>query len=209
MFGGDSYKGKKSASVAISWVLSSLTFWTQDVGVGEPESRRDNEYYSASAERFFTVDPLGGLIASAVLVEHGKKGRRQSVEGCLLQRQVALRQWSSLHEFIGCWQQLGHWVISNNLRKAWTRSAILVRHHAERRDWLEGFQPIFSLGGGTGSGLGTKTHRDAERQLSKDSCCNSSGVAVQVWRSGSAGVQRAAVSGTFTRLCRCPACIKQ
>ncbi|XP_075745049.1 tubulin delta chain isoform X1 [Rhipicephalus microplus] len=32
----------------------------------------------------------------------------------------------------------------------------LVRHHAERRDWLEGFLPIFSLGGKTGSGLGTK-----------------------------------------------------
>ncbi|KAH6932914.1 hypothetical protein HPB50_010680 [Hyalomma asiaticum] len=45
----------------------------QDIGVGEPETRRDIDYHSQSAERFFTVDPQGGLLASALLVDTERK----------------------------------------------------------------------------------------------------------------------------------------
>lgn len=45
----------------------------EDIGVGQPEGRHDRDYYGLSSERFFTADPQGNLLSSAVLVDTEQK----------------------------------------------------------------------------------------------------------------------------------------
>lgn len=127
----------------------------QDVGVGEPESCRDSEYYSASVERFFTVDRQGGLIASAVLVDTERKA-----VGRVLKDACYSDKWhyASGAAYTSSQGAGNNWALGyfEQAEKGMDEICNLVRRNAEQRDWLEGFLPIFSLAGGTGSGLGTK-----------------------------------------------------
>lgn len=127
----------------------------EDIGVGKPEERHDRDYYSLSSERFFTADPQGNLLSSAVLVD-----TEQKVVGSVLKEACRVNKWHYIKD--ACYtseQGAGNnWALGyfDHAEKALGQICEVVRRHVEQRDWLDGFLPILSLGGGTGSGLGTK-----------------------------------------------------
>lgn len=157
----------------------------QDIGVGEPETRRDIDYHSQSAERFFTVDPQGGLLASALLVDTERKA-----VGTVLKDACNSDQWhyASGAAYTSAQGAGNNWALGyfEHAEKGLHEICDLVRRHVERQDWLDGFLPIFSLGGGTGSGLGTKL-----TETLRDSYSNTPLITAVVWpfKSGEVAVQ--------------------
>lgn len=168
----------------------------QDIGVGEPETRRDNEYHSESADRFFAVDPQGGLLASAVLVDTERKA-----VGRVLKDACNSDKWhyTSGAAYTSAQGAGNNWALGyfEHAEKGMDEICNLVRSHAERQDWLEGFLPIFSLGGGTGSGLGTKL-----TEALRDDYPNTPVVTAVVWpfNSGEVAVQAYNVLLSLARL---------
>ncbi|XP_037567158.1 tubulin delta chain-like [Dermacentor silvarum] len=157
----------------------------QDLGVGETETRRDSEYHSLSSERFFAVDPQGGLLASAVLVDTERKA-----VGRVLKEACNSNKWHypSGAAYTSAQGAGNNWALGyfEHAEKGLDEICDLVRCHAEQRDWLDGFLPIFSLGGGTGSGLGTKL-----TETLRDDYPNTPVITAVVWpfKSGEVSVQ--------------------
>ncbi|XP_077510508.1 tubulin delta chain-like [Amblyomma americanum] len=157
----------------------------QDIGAGEPEARRDLDYYSSSAERFFTTDTQGSLLSSAILIDTETK-----VVGKVLKEACNGNKWHYTRS--ACYTSAqgagNNWALGyiEHSREALEQICDLVRRHIERRDWLDGFLPIFSLGGGTGSGLGTKL-----TETLRDSYPNTPVINAVVWpcKSGEVAVQ--------------------
>ncbi|KAH6921053.1 hypothetical protein HPB50_027961 [Hyalomma asiaticum] len=154
----------------------------QDIGIGEPEAHSDLDYHSRSTERFFTVDPQGGVLASALLVDTEiKVVGRVSKDACNSNKW----HYASGAAYTSAQGAGNNWAVGyfEHAEKGLDEISDLVRRHVERQDWLDGFLPIFSLGGGTGSGLGTKL-----TEVLRDNYSNAPLITAVVWPFKSGGV---------------------
>lgn len=127
----------------------------QDIEGGDKNGCHDQNYYSACTERFFASDCENGLVASAVLVD-----TEQKVVSKVLLEACRSNKWH--------YPKDGSFTLKQGAGNNWAAGYLehaeeglghisdLIRQRAEKCDWIDGFFPILSLAGGTGSGLGTR-----------------------------------------------------
>ncbi|XP_029850427.3 tubulin delta chain [Ixodes scapularis] len=143
------------------------------------------KYCQQSNERFFTSDSKDGLVASAVLIDTEKK-----VVGKALVDACRSNQWHYAKDSCYTHQQGA----GNNWASGYIEHAErgldsimeLIRRRVERCDWLDGFLPLMSLGGGTGSGLGTKVTEALSQDYPNTPLVN---IVVRPFSSGEVAVQ--------------------
>ncbi|CAN7987198.1 unnamed protein product [Ixodes hexagonus] len=161
---------------------------SQDIGRAESAecyNGYSQKYCQSSKERFFTSDSKGGLVASAVLIDTEEKVVNKAlVEACRSNQWHYAKDSCYTHE-----QGAGNnWASGyiEHATKGLDSILELIRRRVEKCDWLGGFLPLMSLGGGTGSGLGTKVTEALNRDYPSTPLVNA---VVRPFSSGEVAVQ--------------------